>query len=146
MSSENFIPSMTPVEDFMPKELYHPMAAAVWSLFLTPVFGEWCILQNNKVLEDEEGVARSKGWIAGMIAAVAVFMMLPDFPGDGLLGIGLYLVWFFGSCRAHEQLLLTVAPEYRRKSWFKAVFCGCGCVILLGLVLAFLGMLAAGLR
>ncbi|MBO5689866.1 MAG: hypothetical protein J6S73_08025 [Lentisphaeria bacterium] len=138
MSDENFMPYMSPVEDFSPKELYNPMGAAVWSIFLTPIFGEWCILQNSKVLDDEEGVARSKGWIAGMIAAVILFSLLPPFPGDKLLSIVLYLVWFFGSCRSHERWLLTAAPDYIRKSWLKPVFCGCGCLIFISLLFGLL--------
>ena len=67
MSDENFIPSMTPVDDFMPRELYNPTAAAVWSIFLTPAFGEWCLRQNCKALDDDEGVFRSQSWFAGMI-------------------------------------------------------------------------------
>ena len=138
MSDENFVPSMTPVDDFLPKELYNPMIAAVWSLFFTPVFGEWCLLQNSKELDDEEGVFRSKAWICGMIGAAIMFLLLPPFPGDKLLGILMYLVWFFGSCRPHEQLLLTVAPEYRRKSWFKPLFCGCGCYFVIIVAVAFI--------
>jgi hypothetical protein len=121
---------MSPVEESLPKELYNPMVAAIWSIFLTPIFGEWCILQNSKALDDDEGIARSKGWIAGMIAAVVVFTMLPSFAGDKLLSIVLYLAWFFGSCRSHERWLMTAAPTYIRKSWLKPVFCGCGCLVL----------------
>ena len=141
MSDENFIPSMTTADDFLPKELYNPMIAAVWSIFFTPFFGEWCLLQNSKELDDEEGVFRSRAWICGMIGAVIVSLLLPPFPGDKVLIVFLYLVWFFGSCRPHEQMLLTVAPEYRRKSWFKPLFCGCGCLFLIGAALFFAAML-----
>lgn len=136
MSDENFMPSMTPMDEMSPKELYNPMVAAVLSIFLTPVFGEWCILQNSRALDDDEGVFKSKGWIAGMIGAVILFAMLPGFPGDKLFGIVLYLVWFFGSCRSHERLLLTLAPDYTRKSWIKPVFCGCGCLIFAGFLIS----------
>ena len=128
MSDENFIPSMSPVDDFMPRELYNPMVAAVWSIFLTPAFGEWCLLQNCKALDDDEGVFRSQSWFAGMIGAVFVYMLLPPFPGDKLLYIALYFAWFFGSCRPHGRMLLTLAPEYRRKSWLKPLFADAGVI------------------
>ena len=134
MSDENFMPSMSPVDDFMPRELYNPMVAAVWSIFFTPAFGEWCLLQNCKALDDDEGVFRSQSWFAGMIGAVFVYLLLPPFPGDKLLYIALYFAWFFGSCRPHGRMLLTLAPEYRRKSWLKPLFCGCGCYCLLGII------------
>lgn len=143
MSDEFFIPSMSPADEKMPLELYDPVHIALLSVFLTPFFGEWCILQNSKALEDEEGVSHSRGWFAGMIGGAVLVMFLPSFPGSSLLSIAFYLVWFFGSCRPHERWLQTAAPEYIRKSLLKPAAGGCGCLILILLALTVAGSLAA---
>lgn len=126
--------------------LWNPIAAARWSLLLSPAFGAYLHMKNWQAMGETQRAETARQWFIGILIATAVLALvgalLPDSKpldvASRAVGIGLLIGWYYGSGKG--QVIVVAArygKTYPRKGWSKA--------LVLGLLaaIAFLGALVA---
>jgi hypothetical protein len=114
-----------PKSDEVPA-LWNPVAAAMWSVLWSPIFGAFVQMKNWQVLGELEKAAQSKLWgIAGIcfflvLAIAAVF--LPESKGIDLAfrfaGFGFLIAWFTLSSRLQINYVKErFGGKYPRRGW-----------------------------
>jgi len=148
-----YAPPKAVVDDVRTSEhapaLWNPMAAVLWSLLFTPIFGAYLHMKNWQALGDAARAKQSKQWAMG-VALVTVAMMvlgavLPEVPGlDAAMrggGIGLLVGWYYASGKAqHAHVLARFGGQYPRKGWAKPLLAAVALYALAVLVIVALAM------
>lgn len=100
--------------------LWNPLAAALWSLLLTPVFGGLLHIQNWRALGRPDKARQGVFWVAASALVMAGGYALS--PEAGLLLLdGILLLWLVFPAR--EQVVYVrrhIGREYPRRSWVEA--------------------------
>ena len=124
--------------------LWNPMAAALWSLALTPAFGAWLHARNWERLGNQEKASEAQAWCAAVCILIAINQLVAtiavawgaEFTIPPTAGLVLFAVWYCLS--AHAQVKYVVAnhgPAYQRLGWLRPI---------LGAVAAMVGFLLVG--
>ena len=98
-------------------ELYHPNAASLWSLLLTPIFGAFCVMSNWRTLGMEKEAKRSKTWLAVLSVVLGLSFFLFFSGPYCLIAFVALVLWHFMESRKQTQYLTENKIEYSRKSW-----------------------------
>ncbi len=120
------------------KKLFSPKGIWLWSLLLSPLFGEWCIYRNCATL----GLKRryfSFFCLCLMVLFYIYTILFLSVPFSNLSHLLLFLAWTFGEFIFHKWLLDGKYPGYEKRRWdfvvLSAVF-----ILLAGSI--FLGLLS----
>jgi hypothetical protein len=143
--SEEIIPTVEPVQP----HLWNPIAAAKWSLLLTPAFGAILHASNWKTLGKPKHARSNMIWLVITVIFLAVnlgTLLLPDSRGiDAAIRIGglaLLLGWYF-SLGKSQVIYVTDAlgNDYAKKGWAVPLLAGFGAVCTyLGIAVALVFM------
>ena len=120
-----YAPPEAVVTDAIPP-LWNPMAAGVWSILFTPVFGAFLQMQNWKALGRPEKATASKWWMLGSIAFFVTIMTSDLFipPSktidtlSSLSALALLIVWSCTISRSqHKYVAERFGKKYPRRGW-----------------------------
>lgn len=117
--------------------LWNPMAAALWSVLLTPAFGAWLHARNWERLGHQEQARQAQAWVAAIcivglvnlgVVALATAngsdLRIPSWVGLVLLGL-----WYGMSAHAQvSYVALHHGQAYARRTWGQALVTGLAAV------------------
>ncbi|MGN0869874.1 MAG: hypothetical protein ACI4UV_01685 [Victivallales bacterium] len=115
------------------QKLFSPKGIWLWSLLLSPLFGEWCIYRNCATL----GLKRryfSFFCLCLMVLFYIYTILFLSVPFSNLSHLLLFLAWTFGEFIFHKWLLDGKYPGYEKRRWDFAVLSAVF-ILLSGLVL-----------
>ncbi|MBB2487791.1 hypothetical protein H5407_21350 [Mitsuaria sp. WAJ17] len=127
--------------------LWNPNAAALWSLFFSPIFGAILHMKNWQAMGETVKAAEARQWVVGLSAAMGLLLLLtlflPMSPAADLAlqlaGLVLLLAWYYGTGKAQAtRVLARYGRGYPRKSWVEPVLIGFA--ILAGLFVVTVGL------
>jgi len=115
----------------MAPALWDPLATALWSLVLTPVFGSYLQMRNWQALAQPARARRAWLWMLGWLAASVIgwlsAMIAGESPRTGgaifVAELVLQLAWW--AIPTREQFLYArdhLGGRYRRRSWAQPLF------------------------
>lgn len=115
-----------------PPPIWNPNVIALWSVFLSPIFGAYIYARNWDILGEPERARASLCWsFAGLAGFTALYVLLPDL-GDGrahetikTFRYGYLVLWYFGSAYAQVKFVRhNLGVDYPRRPWAQAVSAG----------------------
>jgi hypothetical protein len=114
--------------------LWNPLAAALWSIILTPIFGTYIHLLNWKALNEPQKESSAKIWfyVSFFVIIISLFFM----GGNAGLGSLIYLiVWYLVAGLLQKNYLSEkFGSNYIRKSWAKPLLIAFIIPIIFGIV------------
>ncbi|MEM9347986.1 MAG: hypothetical protein AAGB26_15365 [Planctomycetota bacterium] len=118
-------------------QLWHPNAAANWSILFTPVFGAVLHMQNWRALGEPERAKTNKVWavITAVYAAVVIISIFgPQHPAIDRVfqagWLGLLFGWYFSQGRPQARYVKQqLGNEYRRRGWTTPLLAGFTCFL-----------------
>ena len=97
--------------------LYPPNEAALFSLFLTPVFGAFIIWSNWRNLKRQEEEKKSRIWLIVLSAVLVIALLFLN----GFVCIGISLcalaVWYFKECSVQMNFLQDNKIDFHKNNW-----------------------------
>lgn len=93
------------------------MAADLWSLLLTPIFGAYVIKSNWKILGQEQQEKRSKTWLIALIIVYIAGILFLSGGVCSLIFLVALLTWFFLECKPQKKHLDDRKIDYQKRSW-----------------------------
>ena len=115
------------------QKLFSPKGIWLWSLLLSPLFGEWCIYRNYVAL----GLKRCYFSLFCLCLMAFFYVYTTLFlcaPFSNLSHLLLFLAWTFGEFIFHKWMLERKYPGYEKRRWDFAVLSAVF-ILLSGLVL-----------
>ena len=103
------------------ERLFSPKGIWFWTLLLTPVFGEWCIYRNYKILGLQGRIRRSRFCLL-LIGIFYTFCLVCL--SDAVCRLNLFLlflVWTFSEWLSYKNLFARSDSHCGKRSWWKAV-------------------------
>ena len=110
--------------------LWNPNAAALWSLFFSPVFGAVLHMKNWQAMGETAKAAQARQWVVGLSVAMGLLLLLslfmPVSPAADLVfqaaGLALLLAWYYGAGKAQAtRVLARYGRGYPRKGWVEPI-------------------------
>ena len=106
--------------------LWNPMAAALWSLLLTPAFGAWLHACNWERLGQKEQASQARGWavaicvvnLVNLAVAAAATANGSDIGIPSWMSLVLLGLWYGMSAHAQvKYVALRHGQAYARRTW-----------------------------
>ena len=122
----------------LPK-LYNPNSAGLLSIFLTPIFGSWCVWKNYETLGDDTRARRSLIWTFSLAVIILVCFFIPSRLGQIVKwgNFALLLIWYFAEQKPQNDMLkmrakaLGIPKAYESESWLVPVLIAIAVIIVL---------------
>lgn len=117
--------------------LWNPMAAALWSLLLTPAFGAWLHARNWERLGHPEKAKEAQAWVVAICIVSLVNLVVvavatangSDFSIPSSVSLVLLGVWYGMSAHAQvKYVALHHGQAYVRRTWGLALVTGLAAV------------------
>ena len=120
--------------------LWNPMAAALWSILLSPIFGAVLHMKNWKALGYPEKERAACWWLIGNVAllvSVGLLGLLATEPliptaSTRILPFSWVVGWYYlsGGHKQREFIISKYGSTYTRRSWFLPI--SLGLVVMIG--------------
>jgi hypothetical protein len=126
--------------DALAPPLWNPNAAAILSLFFTPVFGALLHMKNWQALGEPQKAAASRGWAIGSAVFIVVWGIVSMFLGDSTTvntfdraaGLALLLSWYYGNGKPQTSYVLArFGKDYPRRGWAVPILIALGVIAVL---------------
>lgn len=108
--------------------LWNPETAAVWSYFLTPIFGAYIHAKNWRALGRPDKAKDNILWLWATVAYIVVVALLPSSPDSiavnaicTVVGLGVLLTWYFSLAKPQARFITASFPRGYRKRPFMPV-------------------------
>ena len=138
--------------------LWNPIAAALWSLLLSPALGAYLHMRNWERLDQPDQARRARYWFAGtfaitlagyLLAAAAVLLERDDLVVPWWTGLALFGIWVVFS--AYPQISHVddrLGETYTRRSWsgplLIALAANCAIPFITGIIVGYRTAATAG--
>ena len=129
----------------LPK-LYNPNSAGLLSIFLTPIFGSWCVWKNYKTLGDDARAVRSLIWTFCLAVIILSAVFFADWRWSKFIkwgNIALLLIWYFVEQKPQNDMLkmrakaLGIPKAYESESCLVPALIAIAVIIVLSFLWAY---------
>lgn len=102
-------------------QLWSPNLAAIWSLFLSPIFGAYIVSSNWEQLGEKGRASTASSWLwVGVAVYIIAMLAIPD--AFIVITLIWLLLWYIFSARPQSKYVKTqYNGSYKLKSWFKPI-------------------------